>query len=178
MAIIQVNLCYLALPVKNWRILLLQSFTARVPLLTATSGSGLGRRCWSSRQCYLHSLCTSIARTGNTQVTLLLKIYIYLQSHFTKDLRFHSKDFWLEKRWGFEIQLKDLNPLPNKISDLSMRYDLRFAHHCLMHSLPHYFTQYSMRRSGDSAPPSDCVTQCFTKPPLHYWYNKTWLTVA
>jgi len=44
-------------PVKNWRILLVQSFTVRMPLLTATSAFGLGRRRWSShQQCYLHRL--------------------------------------------------------------------------------------------------------------------------
>jgi len=32
-------------PVKNWRILLEQSFTARMPLLMAASIFGLGRRC-------------------------------------------------------------------------------------------------------------------------------------
>ena len=32
-------------PVKNWRILSVQSFTAHVPLLKATSAFGLGRRC-------------------------------------------------------------------------------------------------------------------------------------
>ena len=31
--------------VKNWRILLKQSFSARVPLLKTTSAFGLGRRC-------------------------------------------------------------------------------------------------------------------------------------
>jgi len=35
MAVIQVNLHYLAPPVKNWRILCVESFTARMPLLTA-----------------------------------------------------------------------------------------------------------------------------------------------
>jgi len=45
-------------PVNNWRILLLISFTAHMPLLTATSAFGLGRRRWSSRQCYLHRLRT------------------------------------------------------------------------------------------------------------------------
>ena len=49
-AIIQVNQCQLAPLVKNCRILLGQSFTARMPLLTATSASGLGRGCWSSPQ--------------------------------------------------------------------------------------------------------------------------------
>ena len=37
----------------------MQSFTARMPLLTANSTSGLGRRRWSGpQQCYLHCLCT------------------------------------------------------------------------------------------------------------------------
>ena len=37
----------------------MQSFTARMPLLTATSAFVLGRRRWSSaRQCYLHCLRT------------------------------------------------------------------------------------------------------------------------
>jgi len=36
-----------------------QSFTAHMALLTATSAFGLGTRCWSSpQQCYLHCLCT------------------------------------------------------------------------------------------------------------------------
>ena len=34
----------------HWRILLVQSFTARMPLLTTTSAFGLGRRCWRSPQ--------------------------------------------------------------------------------------------------------------------------------
>ena len=46
-------------PVKNWRILLVQSFIARMPLLTATSAFGFRRRCWSSCQrCYLCCLRT------------------------------------------------------------------------------------------------------------------------
>ena len=36
---------------------LLQSFTAHIPSLTASS-AGLGRRRWSSQLCYLHCLCT------------------------------------------------------------------------------------------------------------------------
>jgi len=56
-AIIQVNLPWPAPPVKNWRILLAQSFTARMPLLTTASAFGLGRRRWSSpQQWYL--ICT------------------------------------------------------------------------------------------------------------------------
>ena len=54
-AIIQVNLAPL---VKNWIILLVQSFTACMPLLTATSAFGLGRKCCSSQQCYLYCLHT------------------------------------------------------------------------------------------------------------------------
>ena len=34
----------------------MQSFSARMPLLTATSAFGLGSRHWSSQQCYLHCL--------------------------------------------------------------------------------------------------------------------------
>ena len=45
--IIHINLRQPAPPVKNWRILLVQSFTARMPLLTTTSTFGLGRRRWS-----------------------------------------------------------------------------------------------------------------------------------
>ena len=55
----------MAPPVKNWRILWVQSFTAHMPLLTATSTFGLGRRRWSSpQQCYLHCLRT-IPATDN-----------------------------------------------------------------------------------------------------------------
>jgi len=49
-AIIQVNRCWLASPVKKWRDFLEQNFadcmpfTARIPLLTASSEFGLGRR--------------------------------------------------------------------------------------------------------------------------------------
>ena len=60
-AIIQVNLRKPAPPVKNYRILLVQSFTALTPLLTATSAFGLWRRRWSShQQCYLHCLYFSL----------------------------------------------------------------------------------------------------------------------
>jgi len=44
MLIIHIDLCQPAPPVKNWRILLEQSLAAHVPLLTATSAFGLGRR--------------------------------------------------------------------------------------------------------------------------------------
>ena len=60
----------------------MQSFTARVPLLSATSAFGLGRRRWSSQQCYLHCLRT-IARkyTGlytKNRLSLLLLLFILL----------------------------------------------------------------------------------------------------
>ena len=42
--IVQDNLCWLSSPVKNWRILLEQNFTACLPLLTATSTFRLERR--------------------------------------------------------------------------------------------------------------------------------------
>jgi len=58
-AIVLVNLRPPAPPVKNWRILLVQSVTAHMLLLTATSTFGLGRRRLSSPQhCYLHCLHT------------------------------------------------------------------------------------------------------------------------
>jgi len=50
MTTIQANLRLPAPPVNNWRILLVQSFTAHMPLLTATSSFGLERRRWSSPQ--------------------------------------------------------------------------------------------------------------------------------
>ena len=54
MSIIPVNLCYLALPVKNWRI-----FWCRV-LLPTSLAFVLGRRCWNSPpQCYLNCLWMS-----------------------------------------------------------------------------------------------------------------------
>ena len=62
MAIIQANLRLPAPPVKSWRILLVQSFTAHMPLLTAANAFGLGRRRWSSpQQCYLHCLHRGIS---------------------------------------------------------------------------------------------------------------------
>jgi len=52
MAIIglQDNLRWPAPAVTNWKILLEQSFSAFIRLLTATSALRLGRRRWSSRQ--------------------------------------------------------------------------------------------------------------------------------
>ena len=60
----QVNLHQPTHPVKNWRILLVQNFTACMTLLAATSAFELGRRCWSSpQQCYPHCLCTTHTHT-------------------------------------------------------------------------------------------------------------------
>ena len=48
-------LCKPAPPVKNWRILLVHSCTAGMPLLMAAGTFGSGRRRWNSPQeCYLH----------------------------------------------------------------------------------------------------------------------------
>jgi len=48
---------------------LVQSFSAHMPLLTATRTFGLGRRHWRSpQQCYPHRLCTCIA--GNWWITV------------------------------------------------------------------------------------------------------------
>jgi len=58
-AIIQVNMHQPAPPVKNWRILLVRSFTDHMPLLTATSAFGFGKRHWNfPQQCYPHFLHT------------------------------------------------------------------------------------------------------------------------
>ena len=45
-AITEVNLFWPAPPVKNWKILLVQSVTDRMPLLAATSAFALCRRHW------------------------------------------------------------------------------------------------------------------------------------
>ena len=64
-------------PVMNWRILLVQSFTARMPLLMVTSAFGLGRRRWSSpQQCYLYRVsvgCQMAARMVHNLLSLLFR---------------------------------------------------------------------------------------------------------
>jgi len=56
MAVTQLNLCQLSHALRNWMILE-QSFTVRVPLLTVISAFWLGKTCLSSPQrCYLHHL--------------------------------------------------------------------------------------------------------------------------
>ena len=55
-AIIQVNLCQMAPPVKNWRVLSEQSFTACTSLLVATSVFRLsGKTLESLQQCYRYT---------------------------------------------------------------------------------------------------------------------------
>ena len=47
----------------------MQSLTARMPLLAATSAFGLGRRRWSSpQQCYLRCLCTNMSNTNEKHI--------------------------------------------------------------------------------------------------------------
>ena len=73
-AIVQVNLSYPAPPVKNWRIFLVQSFTARMPLLSATSAFELRRIRWSSaQQCYLRCLRTFLLYKKFTTILRLSK---------------------------------------------------------------------------------------------------------
>ena len=50
------------LQLRTGEVLLVQSFTARMPSLTENRAFGLGRRRWSSpQQCYLHCLRTSVS---------------------------------------------------------------------------------------------------------------------
>jgi len=79
MAIIQVNLRKPdAPPVKNWR-------TACMPLLTATSAFGLGRRHWSSpQQSYLHCLYTHLAVAVLSSEMLLFVLSIHESFHLFK----------------------------------------------------------------------------------------------
>ena len=64
--------------------LLVQSFTARMPLLTATSAFGLGRRCWSSaQQCYWHCLRSCIS---------------WLATHSSKLMQTRAMDGYLHHR--------------------------------------------------------------------------------
>jgi len=68
-------------PVKNWRILLVQSFTSRKPLLTATSAFELGRRCQSlPQQCYLHFLHAIVFRVKNShKVSESVRVQVWAQ---------------------------------------------------------------------------------------------------
>ena len=60
------NLHQLAPPDQNWRTLLEQCFTARMPLLTATSTFALAS---SPPRCYLNRLCVTAARAWNSLPT-------------------------------------------------------------------------------------------------------------
>jgi len=59
-----------------------QSFTAHMPLLTATSTFGLGRRCWSSQQCYLHCLHISTHKQ-DSPIIIAHRSAVYLLLHLT-----------------------------------------------------------------------------------------------
>ena len=67
--------------VKNWRILLVQMFTARMPLLMATSAFGLGRRRWG---------CNSVVYTVSTCIPGTLK-YQYIRLNYNPHKRRHSR---------------------------------------------------------------------------------------
>ena len=60
---------------QNWRILLVQNFTACMSLLMVTSAFGLKKRCWSSQQCYLHCL-----HTLDSHVTIKHLLILYSSS--------------------------------------------------------------------------------------------------
>ena len=78
------------LQLKTGGILSVQSFTARMPLLTATSvfGIGLGRRRWSSpQQCYLHCLHT-----------LLYAYVIIVNNKSIKPLKYHKSSHFKAKK--------------------------------------------------------------------------------
>ena len=89
-AIIQVNLRWLTPPVKNWRILSVQSVTARMPLLTAASTFGLGRRCWSSpQQCYLRYCLRTVPSLMKVVYYYVKFCEIYDFRHIFKRNSFH-----------------------------------------------------------------------------------------
>ena len=68
---------------------MVQSFTARMPLLTATSAFRLGRRRWSSPQVLLYLYCLSTNNTaplklqpyGAIQICLLLHYYYNINNN-------------------------------------------------------------------------------------------------
>ena len=73
------SVSHTAAAVNNWRMLLVQSFTARMPLLTATSALGLGRKRWSShQQCYLHCLRIITIKTLQTHSHILFHHFCHL----------------------------------------------------------------------------------------------------
>ena len=63
-----ISLSYLAL---HWGILLEQSFTACMPLLTATNAFGLGRKHWSSQRCRLHHFIALVLSSNVITATVL-----------------------------------------------------------------------------------------------------------
>ena len=59
---------------------MVQSFTARMPLLTATSTYGLGRRCWSSpQQLSRRSVCHMFSDTNQLHIDCLNNVTKFLR---------------------------------------------------------------------------------------------------
>ena len=81
MAFIQNNLCQPATPVKNWRILLKQSFTAHVPLLAQLVYSDQGEKCQSyliTITCAISTHDLSYTVTTTKQSPQILTCYLLL----------------------------------------------------------------------------------------------------
>jgi len=99
----------------------MQSFSASMPLLTATSAFGLGRRCWSSpQQCYLHCLRTynqrelaegrSILNILSHLLLLLLRLVYYTVINVPYVLIWlNSYDFWCWEIIGKSFALTHVN---------------------------------------------------------------------
>ena len=105
--------------VKNWRILLVQSFTARMPLLMATSTFGLGRRCWSSaQQCYLHYLHTLYYKKGKGQFSylwrnreIITELPVHLKISFIQQTLLHCGRYHSMKCCVMNFWIADTNSL-------------------------------------------------------------------
>jgi len=83
-AILQVNLHQPAPPVKNWRILLVQSFTVHMPLLMAISVFRLGRYWSSPQQCHLHCVKTFSCNLFHVHGDLPKQVTGYLRTAHCK----------------------------------------------------------------------------------------------
>ena len=88
MAITQVNRCQPTLPVENWRILLKQSFTVRMPLLTATTAFQLERKTLE----FYSTMLPALWRGGTTGKAFglaisRLRVQILLEATLRNNLR-------------------------------------------------------------------------------------------